>query len=1377
MVNGRARWIHPGRPAARRRWVGTKPPIPTAYQEFQTQGYTGPINVAGPLGDSNIIGDVFTLSARSRINRFWLYAMATGGVASDQKFRILIFPTSGGSPNGQQPIYASPEFGPGVIAPTTPNWYAVPVDVELAAGTYAFEIWSSSFAVSATQIYTTNTGTSYWTNGYSTYTSTGLPTATFTTNTYTNVINYIEYVAVSVIPYMGLVPSGTETYTPPAVYTDSATVGLTFTPNTFKELTNYIDPAADIHSEFGPNINVQNELTSFDTLTDPVIWRVQRFIPPNNCTIRSLGSVLRQDGTPTDQLIVEIRDEIAGKPGNVIGGTQISYEAPISGSATLDNRTVETIPLSATLVGGTTYYIVWRRSGSLDNSNYFGVYLSNKYSPFDSSTYSSSSHNFGTFTNDVYFELRFTDQTTDAHLTLTPSGTETLVPSVPTTDSATVGLKFTPSVSDIAIYVECAPDYSTYFPVATVQTNDKILSDPAQWVTETFTANLSGEVRILETLLRKVGSPTDQVIVEIRDVNAGKPGTTIFASGTYNAADVITGTLGLCRIPMTNFSPLVSGTGYFVTWRRSGVTDIVNRCYTEGQDAVPPFNGGTYNTVDGTYTPGGFYDNSIALRYDQATDAHLTLALSGSETAQLADTATVSLVFTPSAAETRQLQDYSYDYVDGNISHAGEAGASTVGIGASATQQQIAGSFVPSSSFHLGMIELAINRGGTLVDSIYVELRADSSSHPSGTVLATSPAISDSFSGGNRLYKFYLDYDLVSGTKYWIVANRTGAFSASNIYAWYTTRIDTSANIDSQFWNGTAWTAASLSQFAFGLYTLNPARVNGLVLTPSGSETYTPPTGVAYTDSATAAVLFTPSGTELPAKEYVETATAAVLFTLSATELREEFDAATVGFVFTLSATELKARDLVDTATVTVVFTPSVSEIREEFDAATVGFLFTVSATEIRERTDSGTVPLLFTTSAAEIVVLVDSGIGAVLFTLSSTEVRERVDASTIPVTLIPSASEVLASTDSLTSSVVFTVSATETLERTGADSDTGFVIFTPSSTEVGQFTEAAAVNLVMGTSGVEAAASVDSQTSTLSFTVSGTDVYGAGVTTVDTGTTTIALSPSSSDVTVSTDSQTSVLVMTPTGLEIREMTETGLVPLIVAPQPTGETLVSVDSSTSVVLFTPSGTEFTTATGADSGVINLLFTESASEIGAFIETSTATVIFGPSSSEVLVSIDTQTARVTFTPSGTETAAVEYVDAATNALRFSITATEFITHEVGDAATVPISFTITTTIEIAALVDSAVAFVVLTPSTVEVVIGVDADTVPLLFTITSFETPPIIPAEFIARLVSTRWVYACRGQRTTCALQERYAGVAKGQQYSADKEDRWSLSIR
>jgi hypothetical protein len=280
-----------------------------------------------------------------------------------------------------------------------------------------------------------------------------------------------------------------------------------------------------------------------------------------------------------------------------------------------------------------------------------------------------------------------------------------------------------------------------------------------------------------------------------------------------------------------------------------------------------------------------------------------------------------------------------------------------------------------------------------------------------------------------------------------------------------------------------------------------------LGLVPSGSETYTPSGGAAYSDSDTLALGLVPSVSEF--------------------------------------------REITDSTTAVVNLIPSVSDISGFVDASTLILALTAGTLEVLASTDSLTANVVLTPSVNEVGAFVD--------------------ASTIPFAVVPSSSEVLASTDAQTSNVLFTPSGTETYVPLGgvaySDSATGQVKFTPTYAELSGSTEAAVVNLVLMGSGVDAAASVDSQTSVVVLSPVATEVLGV----IDASTVKLTFVGSALESKGQTYLDTTAvgLLFSISATDVREFAEASV--SVVALRPLGaEALASVDSLTAIIRTSPS---------------------------------------------------------------------------------------------------------------------------------------------------------------------------------------------------------------
>lgn len=88
---------------------------------------------------------------------------------------------------------------------------------------------------------------------------------------------------------------------------------------------------------------------------------------------------IKKNGSPTDNLTVSIETDAAGQPsGTVLGTAQIAAgSVPNSCGSPVTFPTISSISLSA----GTSYWVVFSRSGGLDNSNSYGICFTDNSDP------------------------------------------------------------------------------------------------------------------------------------------------------------------------------------------------------------------------------------------------------------------------------------------------------------------------------------------------------------------------------------------------------------------------------------------------------------------------------------------------------------------------------------------------------------------------------------------------------------------------------------------------------------------------------------------------------------------------------------------------------------------------------------------------------------------------------------------------------------------------------------------------------------------------------------------------------------------------------------------------------------------------------------
>jgi len=108
-------------------------------------------------------------------------------------------------------------------------------------------------------------------------------------------------------------------------------------------------------------------------------------------------------------------------------------------------------------------------------------------------------------------------------------------------------------------------------------------------------------------------------------------------------------------------------------------------------------------------------------------------------------------------------------------------------VGNASTAEARAQSFTPSGSISLAGINLGVAKSGSPTDNVYVEIHADSSSLPSGTVLGTSDVIAGASVqteavGSIQTFTFSSPVSLSASTRYWFVLRRSGSVDASNYF-------------------------------------------------------------------------------------------------------------------------------------------------------------------------------------------------------------------------------------------------------------------------------------------------------------------------------------------------------------------------------------------------------------------------------------------------------------------------------------------------------------------------------------------------------------------------------------------------------------------
>ena len=115
-------------------------------------------------------------------------------------------------------------------------------------------------------------------------------------------------------------------------------------------------------------------------------------------------------------------------------------------------------------------------------------------------------------------------------------------------------------------------------------------------------------------------------------------------------------------------------------------------------------------------------------------------------------------------------------------------------------------------AFELWRVGLKLDKVGSPVDSLNVEVQSDSAGSPSGTVLAscTIAAGSISSTAGEYWIDALSNPTLSAGSNYWLVVKRTGALDALN---YYLISMDTPVYASCKAWNGATWVSQPQGQY------------------------------------------------------------------------------------------------------------------------------------------------------------------------------------------------------------------------------------------------------------------------------------------------------------------------------------------------------------------------------------------------------------------------------------------------------------------------------------------------------------------------------------------------------------------------------------
>jgi hypothetical protein len=335
----------------------------------------------------------------------------------------------------------------------------------------------------------------------------------------------------------------------------------------------------------------------------------QSFVSPGAVTLKELGLHLGKQSSPVDNTVIEIQTDSAGHPSGSVVGT-VATRASSTFNASF---AYEMFSCSIALSASTTYWIVVRRDGARDTTNFISWATASVAYPNGAGQVMASG-TWGADTTDKSFVLGTgTDQGA-----YTNSGTSTSIRDAPVTTLGPdrLALNFVGINDDNAVaaftggtaggtWAEAVAEYADSggtdasiqlqiaWPASLASGIGSVTFIPTtgdgganERAAQQFTTVGSLAVEGVTFLADAVGTPTGDLVVEIQTDSAGLPSGTVVGSSGSLAVSGITSTPRTYRVSLS--ASLSAATTYHVVWRRSVASDSVNyvRIYGPNVDTI-----------------------------------------------------------------------------------------------------------------------------------------------------------------------------------------------------------------------------------------------------------------------------------------------------------------------------------------------------------------------------------------------------------------------------------------------------------------------------------------------------------------------------------------------------------------------------------------------------------------------------------------------------------------------------------------------------------------------------------------------------------------------------------------------------------------------
>lgn len=989
----------------------------------------------------------------------------------------------------------------------------------------------------------------------------------------------------------------------------------------------------------------------------------QSFVAPASGSLTQVKVGLDKTGSPTDNVVVEIRSNSGSSPSSTVLASASMGAASISATAAMYSFSV---PVS--LTPSATYWIVLTRSGSYDLSNYI-TWESSTADPY-------ASGGASVWTGSVWSPVSGEDMQFIVYALTVTGTTLYLTDTASAVSTASVDKEaWTSRGGGVSSIVTNTVNGFT----SPVQMTDSAGGTVVDWFSRPLQAfTLGGLAQANIRALISNASANVSLRMEIARVDGDGTSPTVWGSWCVKPAGTDAGEITVgedVRTANVSGDDLAFTDGQRIRIRMY-LDDLATTAMASGFTATLRYGGSALGSGD-TYVvlPVTLTEFSSG-PFDYLDSATITVDLqsSGSELIEAVETATVPMLMSVSAVETREIPDSATVLLD--LQSSGTELQEAIDTATVPLVLTPSGVEVTSTSTLWARLSLEAGGDPGIDTGHYLSIRArKTNAAHQGTIRAQL------WDGATNIGPVLETGNLTTSFATYSLAIASGDVASISSYGDLELRIQGfSVNADPTVFEVAESCLLTPTPAVGGIDYLDSGTVY-LDLVSSGTDLHEIP------DAATVYLDIVSSGTEL--QEFVEAASVYVDIETSGVEIHEIPDSASVYLDIQSSGTELL--EVVESASVYLDLTSSGTDLHEIPDAATVYVDILSTGVELQEVTDAASVYLDILASGSDIQVSDDNATAYVDIQVASAELAEAVEAATVYVDISSSGTELLEAVD--TASVYVDLQSSGTEQREITDTATVYADITVASSELQEAVEAASVYLDLDASGTDTKSgeTLDSGTVYLDLNALSVELQEAA----DTASVYLDIQSSGTEVQEAADTASVYFDLQSSGTEFKEILESATVYLDMQPSTFTEIEEVVEAAEIYVDLQASGTEFQGTGNQDTA-----------EVYFDLQTSTA---------EALVAVEADIVYLDLQSSGTE------IQEATDANSVYLDLTVQSQEEFGkvDSATVPLDIS-TTGVELAQYIEAQTVYLDIDASSIEVVVVTDSATVPLLLTPSSTE---------------------------------------------------------